>query len=811
MNDLRFAFRQLFKNPGFTAVAVLSLALGIGANVVVLGWVRSVLLNAVPGAREPERLVAVAMQHSWGLGETMSYPNLRDLGEEHATFAGVTASAMESLHVRQAEKSVWAWSELVPANFFGVLGVRPVLGQLGFPADSDMKPGSAPQVVLSERFWRREFGGDSAIVGQTLQINRHAFTVIGVADGAFLGITGGLAFDLWVPLAMQAQVGFGAPTEKRGWTSYHTVARLQPGVSVAQADAAAGVVARRLQAAYPSQLGDSKKFSFTVLPLWKCPWGAQSVFLPLLRALAVACGLVLVLVIANLANLQLARATTRSREMAVRLAVGAGRGRLIRQLLGENLLLAGLGGLLGLGCAAWGSRILFWFMPSTHLPIALRLGLDLPLVAATAGLAMAAGILFGLVPAFQSVATSLTVALNEGARGSEAAGGRGWLRRALVVAQVALALVLLIAATLCVRSLSFARQLPLGFDPSGVAIGGFHLEAHGFDGDGSTRFMRELRLELLTHPEIEAVAFSETLPLGFEGGPGGDVTVPGEKLRPGEDRQAYLSKVSPGYFATMRTPLLAGREFREEDGPQAPTRIVLNETAAQRVFPGRDPLGLKVNMWGRECEVIGVAAAGRYRTLSEPPKLHVWLAQAQWGETDMAAIVRTRGPAGAAIGLLTAAVKRVSPEVKTFTTTTLEQHISPAFLLSRTAAILLTALSVVALLLALLGIYGVMSFQVNRRRRELGIRMALGAQRSQIMRLVLRQGARLTVLGLVLGLAGAWGITRLLGSFLVGVSAGDPMTFVGATLLLVTAAVSACWLPARRAARVDPMVALRGE
>ncbi|MFN0066861.1 MAG: ADOP family duplicated permease, partial [Limisphaerales bacterium] len=678
-------------------------------------------------------------------------------------------------------------------------------------ADSDTKPGSAPQVVLSERFWRREFGGDPAIVGQTLQINRHAFTVIGVAESAFQGLTGGLAFDLWVPVAMQPQVGFGSPPDKRGWTSYHTVARLQPGVSVAQADAAAGVVARRLQAAYPNELGDSREMSFTVLPLWKCPWGAQSVFLPLLRALAVASGLVLLLVIANLANLQLARATTRSREMAVRLAVGAGRGRLVRQLLGENLLLAGLGGALGLGFAAWGLRLIFMFLPSTHLPIAIQLGLDLPLVAATAGLAMLAGILFGLVPAFQSAATSLTAALNEGSRGSEAPGGRSWVRRGLVVAQVALALVLLIAAALCVRSFGAARQLPLGFDPRGVVAGGFHLEAHGFDGAGATRFLRELRLELLTQPEVESVAFSETLPLGFEGGPGGDVTVPGETLRPGENRQAYLNKVSPGYFATMRTSLVAGREFREDDDPKAPTRIILNETAAQRVFPGRDPLGLKVNMWGRECEVIGVAAAGKYRTLSETPKLYVWVAQAQWGETDMVAIIRTRGPAPAAIGLLTAAVKKISPEVKTFTTGTLENYISPAFLLPRTAATLLTALGFVALLLALLGIYGVMSFQVNRRRRELGIRMALGAQRGDVMKLVLRHGARLTALGLVLGLAGAWGVTRVLGSFLVNVSAGDPLTFAATTLLLAAAAAGACWLPARRAAATDPMVALGSE
>jgi predicted permease len=811
MNDLKFACRQLLKNPGFTAVAVLTLALGIGANIVVLGWIRGVLLNAVPGAHEPERLAAVAVRAPWGLGETMSYPNLRDLGAEREVFAGVVGSAMESLHVRHGEKAVWAWTELVTANFFDVLGVRPVLGQLAFPAGSDERPGSAPLAVLSERFWRRELGADPAIVGQTLAINRHPFTVLGVAAGEFQGLTGGLAFDVWVPVAMHREVGFGSPADKRGWTSYHTVARLQPGVSVARADAAAQAVTRRLQQAYPDDFGDGRHTTFTILPMWRCPWGAPSVFLPLLRALAVAAALVLVLVIANLANLQIARALTRSREMAVRLAVGAGRWRLVRQLLVESLLLAGVGGAAGLLAAAWGLRLIHFFLPSTHLPITLELRLDVALVAGTAGLAMLAGVLFGLVPAWQAAGTSLAAAMNAAARGSEGAGSGGWLRRGLVVAQLALALVLLVASALCVRSFEAARRLPLGFDPRGVAIAGFHLEAHGLDGAGATRFAAEVRRELLAHPEIEAVAFSETLPLGFEGGPGGNLTVPGETLRPGENRQAYLNKVTPGWFAAMRTPIVAGREFREDDDGTAPARIVINETAAARVFPGRSPLGLKVSMWGRDCEVIGVAAAGKYRHLAEPPAMHVWVAQAQWGETDLAAVVRTRGSAAAAVRLLEAAARRVSPGVQAFATGTLEEHVSAAFLVSRIAAVLLTLLGGVALVLALLGIYGVLAFQVNRRRRELGIRLALGAQRGDVLRLVLRHGLALAGVGLLLGLAGAFGATRVLGSFLVGVTAQDPLTFAGATLLLAAAAVAACWLPARRAARVDPMIALRSE
>lgn len=809
MNDFKFALRQLRKNPGFAAVAVLSLALGIGANVVVLGWVQAVLLNALPGTREPGRLVAVVLKAEWGVGETMSYPNLRDLGTEQSVFAGTAGSDFGALHVRLGERSEWAWAELVTANYFDVLGVKPLLGRLSFPADSDRQPGSAPEIVLSERFWRRLFNADPAVVGRTVQINRHVFTVIGVADGAFKGIMGGLAFDCWVPMAMHQQLGLGGPADRRGWNTYHTVARLQPGVTVAQANAAAAALGVRLRTEFPDDIGGQTTFG--ILPFWKCPWGGQSVFLPLLRTLGIAAGLVLLLVVANLANLQLARATVRQREMAVRLAAGASRARLVRQLLTESLLLAGLGGALAVMLAAWGMGLLHAFTPATHLPIALALGFHWRLVALAFGLAAGAGILFGLVPALQSARTPLTTALNDGARGSEPAGGHLWLRRGLVVAQVALALMLLVAASLCVRSFTAARRIPLGFDPRNVWLAGFHLGSHGYDGAQAARFARDLRAELLGRPGVVAVAFSEGLPLGFEGGSGGNLEVPGNPPQPGENRQAHLRRVTPGYFAAMRTPIIAGREFRDDDDAQAPSRIIINQTVAERFFPGREPLGLKIEIWGRECEIIGVAAAGKYRTLGEPPAYAVWTPAAQWGEDDLTAVIRVEGDPRQAAGLVADALRQVAPEVDVFAADTLENYIRPSFLLPRTAAVLLTGLGLVALALALMGIYGVMAFQVNRRRREIGIRLALGALPRDVLRLILAYGARLAGLGLLLGLAGAFAVTRLLGAVLVGVKTLDLPAFGITVLLLAAAALAACWLPARRAARTDPMVALRAE
>lgn len=809
MNNLRFALRQLLKSPAFTAVAVLSLALGVGANVVVLGWVQSVLLNALPGTREPERLVAVVLRAEWGIGETMSYPNLTDLGAEQSVFAGAVGSDSSAMHVRHGERSEWAWAELVTANYFDVLGVSARLGQLNFPADSDRQPGSAPQIVLSERFWRRLFNADPQVVGKTVQINRHVFTVIGVADGAFKGVMGGLAYDFWAPMAMHQELGTGAPADKRGWNSYHTVARLQPGVTVAQADAAAAALGSRLRQEYPNDLG--KQTTFGILPFWKCPWGGQGVFLPLLRALGIASGLVLLLVIANLANLLLARATARQREMAVRLALGASRARVIRQLLTESLLLAGVGGALAVLFALWGLNLLHAFMPATHLPVAITLGLNWPLVAAALGLAVGAGLLFGLVPALQSARTSLTAALNEGSRGSEALGGRLWIRRGLVVAQVALAAVLLVASALCVRSFLAAKRIPLGFEPRNVWLAGFHLGSHGYDGPQAAKFARELRTELLGRPGVVEVGFSEGLPLGFEGGSGGNLDVPGNPPQPGENRQAHFRRVTPGFFAAMKTPLLAGREFRDDDDASATNRLIINQTVAERLFPGRDPLGLRIKIWGRECEIVGVAAAGKYRTLGEPPSYAVWAPAAQWGEDDLTAVIRTTGDPRAAAKLVHKALKRVAPDVDVFATDTLENYIKPSFLLPRTAAALLTCLGVVALALALMGIYGVMSFQVNRRQREIGIRLALGAQPRDVLALILSHGARLAGAGLVLGLLGAFAVARLLGTVLVGVEVMDPAAFVLTSFLLATAALIACWLPARRATRVDPMIALRTE
>lgn len=809
MNDLRFAFRQLLKSPTFTTVAVLSLALGIAANIIVLGWIRGVLLEAVPGIREPGRIAVLATRNRWGVNETMSHPNMRDVAAESSAFEDAAGSEMGSVHVRLGDKSSWAWCELVTDNALSMLGVETVAGRTDFPKGSDLKPGSAPLVVVGERFWQRFLNADPAAVGKTLRINQHTYTVHGIARADFHGLMPGLAFDLWVPHSMHDQIGFGAPADKRGWNNLHTLVRLKPGVSVAQAAAAAELVGERVKAAHPDTVG--KDSAFTVVPIWECPFGAPAVFLPLLRALAAASLLVFGLVVANLANLLLARATVRHREIAVRLALGARRSRIVRQLLTESLVLSVLGGGLGFLIASWGVHALGNFIPKTHLPIAVGLRIDPLLAGATFLLAVAAALLFGLIPALQASKAPLTSAMNEGARGTEAAGGRQWLRRFLAVTQVALALVLLIASALCVRSFAAAKRVPLGIDPNNVWVAAFHLDSHGLDGAAATRFARSVREELQGHPAVASVGFAETLPLGFEDGASGSVEVPGNPAPKGEGRSAFLNRVSPGYFATLRIPILEGRDFEDRDDSKAPQRIILNRTAAELLFPGRSPLGLQCAIWGRSCEVVGVAEAGKYRSLGESPRLQVWVPQAQWNETDLVALIRMRGNAELGAGLLTATLKKIAPEVNPYAMQNLEQYISPAFLVPRTAAVLLTLLGLVALTLALLGIYGLMSFLVNRRTREIGIRMALGAGRGEVLGMILRHGLTIAGIGLLAGMVGALGVTRLLGGFLLGIEPWDPFTFLSASLVLAAAAAGATWIPARRAARVDPMVALRAD
>jgi len=810
MNDLRLACRQLLKKPGFTAVTVLTLALGIGANTIVFSWIRAVLLDAVPGARDPDRLVVVCPRHVSGriVTDTMSLLDNQDLAAESSVFSGIAGSCYDPVSFRVGEEADWVWAESATANFFEVLGVRPQLGRFFFPME-DKHPGADNVVVLSYTLWQRRFGGDTNAIGCVVEIAGRPFTVIGVAAAEFNGGMGGLRFDLWLPVSMAPEFTFAERAlAKRNVRFLHTYARLRPGVSLSQAQVVASSVMQRLEREYPDT---NRETGVAVSPPWKSPWGGQSLFLPLLRGLAMVAVLLLLLVAANLANLLLARATARQQEVAVRLALGSGRMRLVRQLLTESLLLAGAGGLLGCLFASWGASLLLKLLPSTPLPIGYNVQLNTTVLLFSAAVTLTTGILFGLAPALHAAKTDLNGTLKQSGRVGTSSHGAHWLRNALVVSEVALALVMVVGMTLCVRSLERARKVDLGLDPRNIWAAGFRLPPVGY-ADGQDRATyRRLRAALSALPGVETVALANWLPLGFEGGSSTRFAVDGYQPAPGESMAAGVGTVSPDYFRALHIPIVAGREFAERDDDKAPRVTVINEWIAERYFSGRDPVGLKLRFWDQEFTIVGVAKNGRYRSLNEPPQSFLYVAEAQFGHRSLAAIVRTTGdPRGIARAVERTAIG-IDPLLKPIAALTMTDYIAAAFAIPRIAATLFTALGVVALILAALGIYGVMAYAVSQRTREVGIRIALGAKRVDVLRLFLKRGMRVVAIGVMLGFVLTLAATRVLTTLLVGVTANDPITYLGVVGLLSTVALVACWLPARRATKVDPMLALRYE
>ena len=808
MNDLRFAFRQLLKNPGFAAVAVLTLALGIGANTTVYCWIQNIVLRPYSGVVQPERLVVLCARHGTAVFDTVSYLDLKDYAGLTNTFAGVIGSQVTPACLQVRAKTLWAYGQIATANFFEVLGVRPWLGRTFLP-EEETRPGGQPVLVLAYGFWQRLYGGDPRVIGQKLQLNRRSFTIVGVAPPEFHGTMSGLNADFWAPLMMHEEVAnFGSLTA-RGDRWLHTQARLQPGVSLAQAQAAATTLAGQLALAYP---GTNREIGMRVWPLWKSPYGGQAFFLPVLRILLAVSAGVLLIVTANVANLLLVRATGREKEIAIRLALGARRRRLLRQLLTESGVLAVCGGLVGVLAAQWIIGSLRFFVPRTHLPVGYDFHLDARTLGFTGLLTLATAVLFGLAPAWRASRTNLHDTLKEGGRGAGAGAAQHRLRSVLVIAEVALSLLLLIGAGLCLKGSERARRLDLGFDPRRVLLAGLRIGMNGYNQDTGLIFYRKLRAQLASLPGVEEAALASWFPLGFEGGPSAGVSVPGYVAVPNEDLSIPYSVVSPRYFAALRIPLLDGRDFTDQDDRLHEGVVIINETMAKRFWPGQNPLGRKLTAFGRPLTVVGLAKSGRYRALNEPPKPFLYLPYQQgvW-DLNLGVAVRTHGPPAALQSALREAIHAADPDVEVWALLTMEDYTQAAFVAQQIAATLLLLLGAVALLLSALGIYGVMAYVVNQRRHEIGIRMALGAQTRNVLVLIVGQGLRLAGLGVALGLAGALFTARLLASFLYGVSPFDLATYGGVAVLLGLVALVACWLPAHRAAKVDPTEALRYE
>jgi macrolide transport system ATP-binding/permease protein len=819
LQDVRYGLRVLRKSKGFTAVAVLTLALGIGANTAIFSGVSAFLLRPLPGVGEPERLASLfeaAKSGEWGYNN-FSYPDYLDYVAQSHSFEGIAARRMVQAAVGgEGERAGVEWGETVTGNFFDVLKVRMRLGR-GFLPEEGATPGTHPVVVLSDDLWRTHFASDPAVVGKTVQLNGHPFTVVGVAPPEFTGSQWALKMKFWVPLMMRRQLA-GASSDAwinaRGDHWLNLTGRLKEGATREQAAAELSAIADRLEQQYPQDRNKGVRVVVTTEQEGRFQDMSKFAYLGSGMALAVV-GLILLVACANVANMMLARAVVRRREIAVRLALGAGRWRVARQLLTESVMLALAGGALGLLLAFWMTDAMTRFFPSLQYQISLAVAPDARALVFTLAVSVLTGVVFGLAPALQASRPDL-VGVLKGEAQREGRARRVSLRSALVVAQVALSLVVLVCAALFVRSFRNAKAIDPGFAAHEAVVVSVSPGLFGYTKEQGRDFYRRLAERARALPGVDGAGMVDWLPLGDGSNSWGPV-FPAEQPppAPGEGWDAYAEIAGPGYLKAMRIPLLEGRDLDEHDREGAkPEAVVINETLARRLWPGGSALGRRM-MLGRErpdvLEVVGVARDTKVRTLGEEPRNVMYVSVEQTYVGDMSLVAHTSGDRAGVVNGIRQAVKELDPRMPLYNVRTIEQHLTWAFWAQDMAASLSTAFGLLALMLAATGLYGVIAYTVAQRTHEIGIRVALGAQGSDVLRLVLGQGMWLAGVGVAAGLAAAFASARLVASLLYGVSPADPATYILVALVLAGVALLACLVPARRAAKVDPMVALRYE
>ena len=810
--DIRYAVRSLLKRPGFVAVAVVTLALGIGANTAIFSLVNAVLLRSLPVDR-PNEVVSVAIRGKNDSMSAFSYPNYRDFRDRNEALSGLLVYRFVPLSLSCSGANERVWGYEVSGNYFDVLGVKAIKGRTFLP-EEDKTPLANPVAVLSYESWQRRFGGDADIVGKDVLLNNHQFRVIGIAPEGFKGTELVYTPEIWLPAAMMEWVEPGAKwLEDRNTRNFFANGRLKPGVDLRQAEASLNHLALQLAKEYPDT---NEGQSIKVVP--------PGFILPDLRGAVVsftwvlmgAVVLVLIVTCTNLAGLMLARATDRRREIAIRLAMGANRVRLIRQLLTESLLLSVVGGLAGVLLAFWIIDVLLAFKPPIDFPLALDVAVDWRVLLFSLLVSLAAGGIFGLAPALQATRLGLSQALHE----TSAQGGavRTRLRSVLVVAQIAISLVVLIAAGLVVRTLQQLQTMSPGFDSANALTMSFDLGLQGYDGSRGKQLYRQLAERVQALPGVQSVAVSSYIPLSLNYN-SRTIFVEGQPAERGENAPTAMnSSAGPRYFETMRTPLVQGREFTEQDQEKTELVAVVNETFVRRLMrnassPG-EAIGKRVafnSTNGRFRRIVGVARDGKYFNISEDPRPFIWTPMSQDYSSNGILTVRTDGNPELLLAAVRKEVAALDPNLPLFDVKTLTEHMRFAMFPAKVAATVLGVFGIVALLLSAIGIYGITSYTVAQRTHEIGIRLALGAQLSDVLKLVLSHGLKLTLIGAALGLLGAYLATRAITSVLYGVSATDPLTFGFVSLLLIGVALLACYVPSRRATRVDPLIALRSE
>src|SRR6516225_3609295 len=806
VQDLRYGVRVLVKNPGFTVLVVLTLALGIGANTTIFSWINSTLLNPIPGATNTSRLVSLTRGGTVEDPGEFSYPDYTDLRDGNRSFSALMAFAIRPVDLTGSGKPERLWGTIVSANYFDVLGVRPILGR-GFLAAEEQKPGGAAVVVLSYGLWRTQFAGDRHIVGKTISINQHPFTVVGVTSPAFQGSLTGLRSDLWVPLTLQQQVVSASDRlHDRGSNWLMMQGRLAPRISTEKAQQEMNLLMQRIVEQFPdSHFGHNE---IGLYPLWRAPDGANAYFYILLPMLLAIAGAVLLLACANVANLLLVRSVSRRTEIAIRVSMGASRWRVMRQLLVESLLLALAGGSGAMLLTSWTVGVFAEFIPPTDFPVSLDVRLDRTVLLVTLILSVLSGLFFGLLPALRSASLAPAAVLKEDT--ARASGGRRKVRltTTLAVVQLALSLLLLTSAGLFIRGFRRAQRFDPGFKPDHVLVASFDLFPAGYTQAQGLEFDRQLFSKLNVLRAVRSASLADDVPLGFTRNTE-MIKLEGYVAEPRETMDVRSATVGPDYLRTMDIPLLAGREFTPQDTRDTQQVAVVNQALVDRYWPHQDAVGRRLWAEGRWFTVIGVARNSNYDRLNEAPMPFLYLPLFQVYYQHPTIHARVWGDPLAAAPAVEKAVHELNADLPVFDVDSLGSRIQVASATQRIAGTFVGAFGMLALTLATVGIYGVIAYTTRQRAHEIGIRVALGAKRRDILRLVLGQGLRMTLAGLAFGLLISLILTPFLRSQLFGVTTTDALTYGSVAVLLGVVAFAACYIPARRAAKVDPTVALR--
>ena len=818
LQDLRYALRLFLKSPGLTASAVLALALGIGANSAIFSVVNGVLLRPLAGVAEPDQLVTIEGTQN-GRPANSRYPDYVDYRDNNSSLAGLAAHCPTPLSFNNGTPERLR-GDLVSGNYFAVLGVKPALGRLITPEDDD-QPGSHAVAVLGYGFWRRAFGSEPTVIGQGIKLNGYDFTIIGVAPRDFAGTETGGSYDVWIPIKMQVQAM--PRTMGRNWFNDRSAGwlglfgRLKPKASVEQAQAELATIAQELEQTYP--MTNSGR-GVSVLSGLGLSSGDRASLGRLLTLLLAAVMLLLLIACSNVSNLLLLRATSRTREIAVKQALGATRGRLIRQLLTEGLMLSFVAGGLGLLLAPWSAELILAFQEPAYGLSGVNITTDARVLIFTAAISIVTAVAFGLAPAIRASRVDLVTSLKDGAPSSGHRKSR--LQSNLVIAQIALSLVLLIGAGLAVRTMQAALSIDRGFDSEKMVLMSMDLTIRGYSPAKGQSFYEDLIKRVDALPGVVSSTLAKTVPPN-DWSDRLSVFLPGEEppldlLRARSDLgiRVDANRIAPNYFRTLGIPILVGREFTDGDRAGAIPVGIINEKLANRLWPGETAVGklLAVPFWDETrppIQIIGVAGDTKHRSLLADMPMLIYLPELQAYDGRATLVARTNGDPKDLIPAIRDVVAELDKDLNLFAVKTMAEQIDSTLWQQRIAAGLIGVFGLLALGLSAIGIYGVISHSVAQRTREIGIRMALGADARGVRRMILRQGLILAMTGVLVGLAAAFALTRLMSSLLYGVSATDTITYVVSSIVLVGVALGACIVPARRATKVDPMIALRCE